>query len=425
MRLSFKIFALGGLSLSLLWGISLPVLADSRIQELKLKIEARQQDIEKLEIEIEKYQKELGETAAEGRTLKDEIGRLNTAIKKLMTDVAVTEKKIAASTLKIEQLVLEIGNTSDEMDGQRIALGGLLRTLRGLVTDNLVEMVFAEETFSDFWGNRDNLISLQGRVAAKIDALKNLKSNLEDKKAGAEGEKRNLETLNSRLADQQKIVGQNKTAKNELFNQTKNREANYKKILEEKQALYEAFLQELFDYESQLRVEIDPSSLPRPGSKVLSWPLNSVFITQYFGKTVEAARLYVSGSHNGIDLRASPGTSVKAAASGEVIGIGDTDLNCRGASYGRWVLIQHYNGLSTLYAHLSLIKVTAGQKLALGDLIGYSGQSGYATGPHLHFTVFATLGVKIDSLSSRVCRGAVFIIPMAPKNAYLDPMQYL
>jgi murein DD-endopeptidase MepM/ murein hydrolase activator NlpD len=157
----------------------------------------------------------------------------------------------------------------------------------------------------------------------------------------------------------------------------------------------------------------------------LRWPLEQVFITQYFGKTFEAARLYVSGTHNGIDLRASPGTPVKAAASGEIIGSGDTDLVCRGASYGRWVLIRHYNGLSTLYAHLSLIKVASGQKVVVGDFIGYSGQSGYATGPHLHFSVFATLGVRIDKLASRTCPGAVFTLPLAPPNAYLDPMQYL
>jgi len=425
MRRNFKILAFGGLGLVLIWGMKFPALANSRIEELRLKIESRQEDIKQLEIEIAKHQKELEATAAESRTLKEEINRLNTTIKKLTTEVRVTEKQIAASTLEIERLALEINNTSDEVVEQKATLAGLLRTLRALVNDNLVELVFAEESFSNFWDNRGQMINLQDRVAAKIDVLKDLKSDLEGKKQGVEEEKYNLKTLNIRLIDQQKIIEQNKTAKNELLTQTKNREANYQKVLKEKEGVRDAFLQELFDYESQLRVEIDPSSLPPSGRGVLRWPLDMVFITQYFGKTFEAARLYVSGTHNGIDLRASPGTLVKAAASGEVIGSGDTDLICRGASYGRWVLIRHYNGLSTLYAHLSLIKVTTGQKVIAGDLIGYSGQSGYATGPHLHFAVFATLGVRIDKLASRICPDAVFTLPMAPPNAYLDPMQYL
>ena len=81
-----------------------------------------------------------------------------------------------------------------------------------------------------------------------------------------------------------------------------------------------------------------------------------------------------------------------------IVGTGNTDEPRGCYSYGKWILIKHENGLSTLYAHLSLIKVNAGETVNTGDIIGYSGNTGYSTGPHLHLTVYATQGVKIVRL---------------------------
>ena len=117
--------------------------------------------------------------------------------------------------------------------------------------------------------------------------------------------------------------------------------------------------------------------------------------------------------------------------SGTIIGTGDTDLTCSGASYGRWVLIRHNNGLSSLYAHLSIIRASEGQVVKTGDVIGLSGGfpgavgAGYSTGPHLHVSVYASAGVKVDRLPSKTCGGRTFTLPLAALNAYLDPMDYM
>jgi murein DD-endopeptidase MepM/ murein hydrolase activator NlpD len=93
-------------------------------------------------------------------------------------------------------------------------------------------------------------------------------------------------------------------------------------------------------------------------------------------------------------------------------------------SYGKWVLIQHPNGLSTLYAHLSLQSVSEGQSVSTGQIIGYSGNTGYTTGPHLHFGVYASQGIEVVKLTnSRNCRGVR--LPVADFKAYLNPLSYL
>lgn len=88
-----------------------------------------------------------------------------------------------------------------------------------------------------------------------------------------------------------------------------------------------------------------------------------------------------SGGHPAIDWRAPAGTNIYAAASGKVI------LAKTYSTYGKCVIIDHGNGVQTLYAHQSAINVQAGQQVSQGQVIGFVGSTGYSTGNHLHFEV--------------------------------------
>ena len=114
-----------------------------------------------------------------------------------------------------------------------------------------------------------------------------------------------------------------------------------------------------------------------------------------------------------------------AMGSGTVMGTGDTDLACKGASFGKWVFIKYNNGLSSTYGHLSVITAKVGQEVSAGDVVGLSGNTGSSTGPHLHVAVYASDGVKVDTVPSRSCGGKIFTQPIAALNAYLDPALYL
>lgn len=414
--------------LILLLGLSLAVWpwggrAESRRDQLQTQIDSRNQDIVALEAEIKALQGNLANTTKQATTLKGEVTRLDTISRKLSADIKLTESKISQKALTIEKLELDIVRKQGDIGDLQGGLGEAMRALQEVNDYSLVEMVLAERNLSEFWTKHERLLEIQSRVYETIGELKQVHQGLKVDKGVAEGERRDLLALKSKLADQKKINDNNKGQQNELLNLTKNKEANYRELIASREAKKAAFERELADFENQLKLDVDLSKLPT-GQKPLSWPLDNVYITQNFGKTTDSVRLYASGTHNGVDFRASVGTPVKATAEGLVLGTGDTDTVCPHASYGRWVLIKHNNGLSTLYAHLSLIKVSRGQAIGRSELLGYSGQTGYATGPHLHLTVYASDGVKIDTLKSKVCAGT-YTMPIADPKAYLDPLLYL
>ena len=110
------------------------------------------------------------------------------------------------------------------------------------------------------------------------------------------------------------------------------------------------------------------------------WPARG-WITSWYGwrsDPFSGARTF----HNGIDIGVDMGTPVHAAMEGTVAEIGYN------SSYGNYVLLSHHAGWMSLYGHLTSAAVKSGQRVGVGQLIAYSGNTGYSTGPHLHFSVF-------------------------------------
>ena len=399
----------------------------AELDELKDKISGHNQKIEELEEEITKYEDELEEVGKEKNSLENAIRTLDISRNKLSTDIRVTENRIYSTDLQIREIDIEIGRTEDEIEESIEAISAFIRRMNEIESASLVEIVLTHNSITEFSDKIESLRRLQLLMRDKVDELHSLKNALEGQRDRSEEKKGELNNFRYDLVGQKKAVDVNRSEKDNLLTKTESEEAVYQDLIAEKRRLREEFEHELFEFESQLRFVIDPSSIPSTGSGVLRWPVDDVFVTQYFGNTSFATQnpqAYNGRGHNGIDLRATPGTPIRAALSGTIEGTGNTDAVCPNASYGKWILVRHNNGLSTLYAHLSNIAVSKGNSVSTGNIIGYSGNTGYSTGPHLHFAVFASQGVRVSELKSRVCRGT-YILPLADLKAYLNPLSYL
>jgi murein DD-endopeptidase MepM/ murein hydrolase activator NlpD len=411
------------------------------VDDLKQALEAKNTEVKKLEEEAAKFRDEIASRQSQARTLSGELARIDTAIARLRRDIALTQRKITAKELEIRKLSLEIHDKEDTLEKVRRGLGATVRGMSESDRETLFAIILRTGGLADFLRRIGDASQLQKRMLDSITVIRDLRTQLQEQKTDAQRTQADLEDLRRSLAGQNDVQQNEKKSRSDLLALTKNKEQQYQKLLADSEARRAALADEIRGIEEKIKITIDSSLLPRRGRGVLAWPLpnlalsactttfrqNSLIncITQFFGNTAfAAAGAYNGKGHNGADFRAEIGTPVLAADAGTVTGVGDTDAGCRRASYGKWVLIRHASNLSTLYTHLSAIGVTAGEQVSRGSRIGYSGMTGYATGPHLHFTVFATQGVQIQDIRSRVC-GRMMTLPVGALNSYLNPLDYL
>jgi murein DD-endopeptidase MepM/ murein hydrolase activator NlpD len=398
-----------------------------RIDDLRTQISMRNIAIASLEQEILAYQNELNKIGREATTLEVAIDQFNVTIKKLNADVYLTISQSEAAELRIE--ALEIGIKQQEEIIQRgiMALGESIRRMEEAENRTLVEMVLSATSLSGFWDDVDSIQQFQNSIQTNLKSIRELKKRLGENKIIIEEERKQLLLFQGNLNSKKAVVEEAKKNKDVLLRETKNKESGYQNILEERLLRKKEFEKEIFALESELKLEIDPKSFPAPLQGILNWPLDDILITQEFGNTAFSKSnpgVYNGNGHNGVDFRASLGTAIKVTLNGTILGIGNTD-EVRGCySYGKWILVRHNNGLSSLYAHLSVISVVEGANVNTGDIIGYSGNTGYSTGPHLHFGVYASQGVQIQKFEKSInCKNTY--IPIADLRAYLNPLSYL
>ena len=384
-----------------------------------------QEQIDALEREIAQYQREIESTSKEGDTLKNAIKQLSLTASKLEADIKITEKQIKKAQSDIGYLGNQIVEKSQTINIHQQALAGTIRDLYVRDNNPVTIVLTGSDSLSEVVGELDTYKKLQEKFKTEASSLRTTKIGLETSRTKTETHKKELERLKSTLLDERKILKQSQIEKDALLKQTANKEENYKKILADRIAKQQQFEAELREFELNLETKFDVNSIPKPGTRVFSWPLAEILITQQFGATVDSKRLYASGTHSGVDFRASVGTPVLAPADGVVVGVGDTDVTCPRASFGKWILISYDNGLATAFGHLSLIKVTKGQKVVRGQVVGYSGNTGHSTGPHLHISAYVASAVTVSGKPSQACSGKTYIMPVAPPDAYLDPLSYL
>ena len=420
---AFLLISLALLGGALGFGYGLGVHAN---QDIRRQIEQKSEEIKRLEAEAKKYRGALEETGRQVLTLQGEIQGLERGIKRLEATIKVTTAKIARTNLEIRELGGEIQAKEETISRQREQLRSLVGILADGDRETPLEIFMKNKTLSAFFTALDHIVVLERDIHTALGELRRDREELKDQKTKAEQKKLELAALAEDLADQKALQLEARRQRNLLLAETKNQERRFQDLLSEVERRRGALQQEINTLEASLTARFDRSLLPKAGTGILGWPLpDPIFITQYFGRTAFArSGAYNGNGHNGIDLRAALGTPVFSSEGGVVRASGDTDMVCRRASYGRWVLIDHPNRLSTLYAHLSLIKVVLGEAVNRGELVGYSGSTGYATGPHLHFTVFARDGVEMGTIKSRVCGGDM-TIPVSPFGGYLNPLDYL
>jgi len=404
---------------------------NSELDKLQKDIQDRGSRLAEIEKEIAKFNAELKEVGAEKQTLQKAINQLVLESKKVQAEISRTENLISSTDLEINKLILEISKTQKSIEQIEAAVSQIIRSQYKAEDDSFIELLLTNKQLSDFWSLFEAHETVRNTMSLKVAELSSLSSLLNEKRDENTSKRSALSSLKDQYKDQNSVLSNNRSEQSNLLEVTKNEEKGYQRLLADRQQARDLIITEMREFEAKLKFILDPNTIPAPGTPVFDWPLKNVIITQNFGGSEFAKRnpgIYGGRAyHPGIDMGAPRGTPIYAPLSGTVRAAANTDLVPGCYSWGKWTLIDHANGLSTLYAHQDLISVTPGQKVSTGEIIGYTGNTGFSTGPHLHFTLYVKDGVSVRQFNEikTVTSCGPASTPVAATEAYLDPILYL
>lgn len=214
---------------------------------------------------------------------------------------------------------------------------------------------------------------LRDEVAAIVDRRRDSKQRIESARDAIAAESAALASTRSQLGGRQRA----------LVAARRSREASLARIGRHEDELDGSVAAIQSEIAAQLAAT---GSAPLPagpiqeGSGGLIWPVNGPIASGFGGRDIGAGYEY----HPGIDIAVPEGTPIRAAAAGTVA---LQQPESASGGYGNYTCIDHGGGLSTCYAHQSAFSVSLGDSVSQGEVIGYTGCTGYCLGPHLHFEV--------------------------------------
>ena len=251
-----------------------------------------------------------------------------------------------------------------------------------------------EEGTVSYWSilfNAENFSDLLDRIA-DVDAVMDYDNAVMDQLIATRQELERLQAeLESARAEEQAAKEQQEAKRAEqqakvaeaqkLLDQINANIEEVNRQLDEESAAAADIQAEIAKKQKQLEEQRKQQNIVISSETGYLWPLPGYYrLSSQFGYRIHPIT-GVAHSHTGIDIPASGGTSILAAKSGQVV------TSAYHYSYGNYVVIDHGNGNSTLYAHMRSRAVSEGQMVTQGQVIGYVGTTGSSTGNHLHFEV--------------------------------------
>jgi peptidoglycan hydrolase CwlO-like protein len=208
---------------------------------LQAQIDADNQQIAILNQKIAEYQAKLNELGADKKTLQAAINALDLQRSKVQAQVSATQHQISATQLQIQQLDGQINDTQDNITEDQEALKTYLQSIQRADTRSLLMQVLSDGDLSQFWGDMDSALKIQGAVRNRTESLKDKEKTLANAQASVQEKQNALATQKKLLSSQQQSLTATVQSKNQLLAQTKAQESTYQKLLTAAQKELESY----------------------------------------------------------------------------------------------------------------------------------------------------------------------------------------
>jgi murein DD-endopeptidase MepM/ murein hydrolase activator NlpD len=310
--------------------------------------------------------------------------------------LAETRRELDLLEKAIEQKRAQLAKAQEDLAAQQVRLNARAASIYKGGEIGYIEALLSTERLVDLVNRLDLLTKLMKQDEEVLTQIKTLRQRVADEKLALQREETRLGEVETRQAEQTRalnaLVAERETKLASLDEAKRAKKAVVKKAEEDKDS-WEKQENQLLEESKSIEAELRRATAPKPssgasggsqatvskGTGQMAYPVQGRLSSPY-GYRIHPI-FKTRKMHTGIDLSAPSGTPIRAADGGTVLFSG-----WRGG-YGKTVIVQHGNGLATLYAHMSAIHVGTGQSVDKGGVLGLVGSTGYSTGPHLHFEV--------------------------------------
>ena len=382
---------------------------------IEQKIKQKQEIIESTRRKLEAKRGQLHQARFKVISIKQQLDATNVSISRVEAQLAYLAQQIDITTRRLDIKKIQLAATRASLARHRGALGTRLLGVYEYGPASYLDVLLSSTSFTDFvqrWdllryimqADSDLISSINVEAAREGKLVNELEATQAELNSQQQDQQRKRDQLGELATERQTLLAAAQVQRNvvqqqvfELEGLTAAEEARLQELIREKQREdEEAVRQARLAAAAARRAAAMAAGIPLPPEHPIgtpgafAWPVRGPVVSP-FGMRVDpyTGRYQL---HSGIDISASYGTQIGASADGVVI------LASWYGGYGNTIIIDHGDGLTTLYAHCSVIYVTTNQRVAQGQVVGLVGATGWATGPHLHFEIRVN-GVPVNPLT--------------------------
>jgi septal ring factor EnvC (AmiA/AmiB activator) len=334
---------------------------------------AKQEELARIQHRLDAERERLDKTRRRERGLSSDVQRLDRRLEATASRLTRLSTELQRTRLGAEAAAGALARAEMALARRRTVLAGRLRDVNRYGRAGYLDVVLGASSFPEFV-TRARLVTAVVRSDARL-----IHSYTEDRDRVAEL-RDDLQTQQRRL---QTLVGETQERRQQLSEQVGAKRGALDAIVRERAAAEQA-VKDLEEDSAELealiqRLQVGVGPRARWSMSAVAWPLRGPITSRFGFRRHPIFRL--RQFHQGVDISASMGSPVHAAFGGMVLYAGWF------GGYGKLIVIDHGDGFSTLYGHLSAIDVAPGQQVTRGQIVARVGSTGYSTGPHLHFEI--------------------------------------
>lgn len=375
--------------------------SQSKLDKINQNIKEAQKELDSLDDQVADKKAYSDALMKKIDLLQDKLDALESNRDDLQSEIDAVQKRIDETQADINQAEKEIEKKEQEFDGVYEEYCQRLRAMYISGNVSMLEVLLESGDISSILTRAEMVKSVSEQDSATLDDLMTKMEEINKEREELANNKIQLgkdkDSLNSRKQELQKSIDEYNSSKAELNAEVEECNAALASLDDKRSEVKETLnvnQEQKRQIEAEINNALSGSGSNKPGSGNYNPGTGQLAYPTSYRQISAGYPNYSNGSyHGGVDWPCPTGTAVHAADSGVVVIAKKLTY-----SYGQYILIDHGNGLSTLYAHNSSLVVGVGDKVSKGQIIAYSGESGNATGPHVHFEVRLN-GTRVNPMS--------------------------